>query len=218
MLTKLNAAWNEVPFYVVGQKTADTLMALAALRPALYPSPDYVLGAAATGSGDKLASFIIKSLLDKAERSSVPILYLTGDKNRDTVETALANAHIAIQACQVYQTSARPALSAEIKDAVARLPSHSVDDIWVAFFAPSSAKMALPALGEVLNLPNATVSGNSSHLRCARFAAIGKTTSTYLVEEHATKFRMEAVAATPTAEGLADAIRSCVPVRDNTDA
>ncbi|KIO23985.1 hypothetical protein M407DRAFT_26597 [Tulasnella calospora MUT 4182] len=200
-----SSVWNKTPFYVVGQKTADTLMATAPVRPAFYPSPDCVLGAAETGSGEKLASFIIQHLSNGPDRTSASLLYLTGDKNRDAIQTTLSDANIAVHPHQVYRTSARVNLAAEISDAVSTLPTNTTD-IWIAFFAPSSAAMALPALAEVLSLPTLSHSEKRHGPPSARFAAIGKTTSTYLQEEHVQRFRVDAVANSPTAEELAHAI------------
>ncbi|KAG8951022.1 hypothetical protein FRC04_006883 [Tulasnella sp. 424] len=205
-----------------GQKTADTLMGPAPTRPAFYPSPGYLLGAAETGSGEKLARFIIDHFSKQPDRPSSPLLYLTGDKNRDAIQTALSSADIVVEPHQVYETSARVNLTAEIRDVVVNLPP-TTTDIWVAFFAPSSAAMALPALAEVLNLPTSPPAEKRPGLHSARFAAIGKTTSAYLQEEHATKFRVDAVAASPTAEELANAIDTCnlkpsLPYPNNTMA
>ncbi|KAG8893487.1 hypothetical protein FRC01_013560 [Tulasnella sp. 417] len=199
------SSWNKTPFYVVGQKTADTLMASVSARPEFYPSPDCVLGAAEAGSGEKLASFIIDHLSNDPHRSSAPLLYLTGDKNRDAIQTTLSDANIAVHPHQVYRTAARVNLATEIRDAVSTLPK-DITDIWIAFFAPSSAAMALPVLDQVLSLPTSTHSDKRQDLSPARFAAIGKTTSTYLQEEHVPRFQVDAVANSPTAEELAKAI------------
>jgi uroporphyrinogen-III synthase len=91
------AGWALIPFYVVGGKTA------SALRD-VFTSLD--LGRVdirghESGNAANLATFILADLHGKA---GAKLLYLTGDKNRDTVTRILEDNNIELELLQVYKT------------------------------------------------------------------------------------------------------------------
>lgn len=86
----------------------------------------------------------------------------------------------------------------------------ALSQTWLVFFAPSSAKPALPILDRLYKLP---ILGNdhdtAMELPKARIAAIGPTTASYLSREHQpTCFQVNVTSPSPTPEALANAIRN----------
>ncbi|GAA5827924.1 hypothetical protein JCM3770_007371, partial [Rhodotorula araucariae] len=79
---RLPVAPPRIPFFVVGRPTAAALLALPSA-----PDPALVLGGAESGTGAALAQFILAhfaSLPPGSPPRQRRLLYLTGDKNRDT--------------------------------------------------------------------------------------------------------------------------------------
>jgi hypothetical protein len=111
-----NTTWPRTPVFAVGSATAEATRAAAKkivqpVRPAL------VMGGGATGTGEALASYIIRHFngpsgaapgdaLD-VETDTPPLLYLTGDKNASTIPDMLgqANPPISVETLMVYETS-----------------------------------------------------------------------------------------------------------------
>jgi len=56
-------------------------------------------------------------------KATKPLLYLTGDKNRDTVPTLLKEGEIAFMALQVYETRPRPGFQQALHSAVETIES-----------------------------------------------------------------------------------------------
>lgn len=114
--------WPRTPVFAVGPATAEALRAAAKqiiqpIRPAL------VMGGGATGTGEALASYIIRHFngpqgaapgdaLD-VDPNEPPLLYLTGDKNAPTIPEMLqaASPPISVEALMVYETSLHPQFS-----------------------------------------------------------------------------------------------------------
>lgn len=92
------ADWATTPFYVVGEKTATELKSLSSSP--FLPHPTFIRGAQETGTAAKLAQFIA----DDKERSPGTLLYLTGDKNRDTLTKTLDESGIVWEGIRVYET------------------------------------------------------------------------------------------------------------------
>lgn len=107
--------WSTTPFYVVGQKTArvlsgdDTILLDSKYRPRI------LLGAKESGTGAKLAEFILldyagrNSAVSAPEKSSdpawLPLLYLTGDKTTGSLMNTLErDKRIHAITHQVYRT------------------------------------------------------------------------------------------------------------------
>ena len=62
-----------------------------------------IKGSQESGSGAKLADFIVRDVhtSGSAESCGLPILYLIGDKNRDTIRTVLTENGIRLETLQV---------------------------------------------------------------------------------------------------------------------
>lgn len=95
------ASWSSTPFYVVGEATAKALAAIGDVYGAGPLAPKDIRGGPQTGSSERLAHFILNDLPDKEEKR---LLYLTGDKNRDTLPKILDESHVKLQSLQVYKT------------------------------------------------------------------------------------------------------------------
>jgi uroporphyrinogen-III synthase len=96
----MTAKWSSIPFYAVGQATAS---ALSSIRTTYNHSP-YIPGPTlgeASGTAEQLANFILS--FEGHSRPS-KVLYLTGDKNRDTIPRILGEASIMVNPVKVYET------------------------------------------------------------------------------------------------------------------
>ncbi|UZJ55466.1 hypothetical protein CBS101457_004786 [Exobasidium rhododendri] len=114
--------WPRKPFFAVGPATGEALRSLS--KQLLQPlRTSLVMGAGATGTGELLATYIIRHFngpsgaapgqnLDVGS-DEPPLLYLTGDKNAPTIRDALQNATppIPVEELIVYETCLDPAFS-----------------------------------------------------------------------------------------------------------
>jgi len=110
-----------------------------------------------------------------------PLLFLSGNRRRDDLPDGLRESGIDFEELVVYETRARTDLS---------LPPPG-DETWLVFFSPSGLEAA----------QQAGVGGLTEY----RLATIGPTTAAALEEAGLTP---EAVAETPSPEGVVDAILS----------
>ncbi len=152
-------AWQNRPAYVVGPKTAQSLRAVG-LQPV----------GADTGSADALADRIVE------EAPEAPVLFLAGNRRRDTLPHRLRAEDVAFDELIVYETRARSGLT---------LPSAP----WLVFFSPSGW--------------DAIQASESVDPSTYRIAAIGPTTASALQDRGLV---VEAVADTPSPEGLVAAL------------
>ncbi|KAF7316902.1 Uroporphyrinogen-III synthase [Mycena chlorophos] len=187
-------AWRTTPFYVVGQSSASRLNEIHSSYPDSPYAPQDIRGES-TGTSEQLANFILTDLSPPPSR---PLLYLTGDKNRDRLPEILRVGGLALLPIQVYETQGSSTFSRDLK-AVLETNQNS-SPWWIVFFAPSAAKFVLPFLQEHFDM--ATQPRGS--LRTARVAAIGPTTSKFLEQE--LHVSVDAVSAKPTPANLLDAI------------
>lgn len=165
-----------MPFYAVGPTTAENLRNVASKHEVPRSlSPSIVRGGSETGSGEKLAHFIINDLTGHSDKSppTLPLLYLTGDKTADTIPRLLDSVGLSVQPCQVYETRASTTFDSDftaLLDKATRKPSSpctlpfsgtyiharpSAADrpaSWVAFFSPSGARTSLPAIRQRFRL------------------------------------------------------------------
>jgi uroporphyrinogen-III synthase len=114
-------SWSGIPFYAVGKATEKSLKACP---PCKY-SPALILGANETGSGEALAHYILKH--HGAYNTSLPLLYLTGDKNRDTVPVTLDEGGLKTTPMQVYETGKRDGLEADLKAIISTILSSAFE-------------------------------------------------------------------------------------------
>lgn len=158
----LAGRWEGTPAYVVGPKTGDRFRSLG-----------LDVRGKQTGTADALASLVTEATPQR------PLLFLSGNRRRDTLPDALRTSGVAFDEVVVYETHTRTDLS---------LP-RPVGETWLAFFSPSG----LEAVGHSDALP----------LEGYWCAAIGPTTAAALRERGLT---VHAVAETPSPEGLVTAV------------
>lgn len=118
--TRPPADWAKVPFYVVGDATARVL---ADIRETVgsYPyAPRDIRGAADSGTSEKLARFILRDLRDAAGKT---LLYLTGDKNRDTLPSVLDGGGVRLDSLQVYATRGSGSFAGDLRRVFESVPS-----------------------------------------------------------------------------------------------
>jgi uroporphyrinogen-III synthase len=190
--------WKDIPFYVVGKATAASL-------------PRYVSNILGedSGTGEALAKFIVQ------HRNGQPtkLLYLKGDKNKDTVPRILKDAGIDLHTVQVYGTQGSSQFPMGLEKVLRQMPTGKevlrlsfqlLDQLlperawWIVFFAPSAAAFVLPHLRGKFDLSSANV----------HVAAIGPVTSSYLKDELG--LEVKAVAQKPSAENLISAIEKAI--------
>ncbi|KAJ7608129.1 tetrapyrrole biosynthesis, uroporphyrinogen III synthase [Mycena polygramma] len=168
--------WSSTPFYVVGKSTASSLKAIRDAHPHSRLVPTDIRGES-SGTSEQLANFIIADLDSlPPESKQKPFLYLTGDKNRDTLPDILHNGNIEHGPLQIW---------------------------WIVFFAPSAAEFVVPFLRQQFDFRPADAI-TSLAKRAARIASIGPTTSTFLQEK--LNISVDVVAPKPTPEDLLQAI------------
>ena len=155
--------WGERRAYAVGPKTAARLRALGLQA-----------RGAETGSAKALAACIV----DDAPNG--PLLFLSGNRRRDTLPEALRTAGVPFEELVVYETTPRTGLD---------LPPAN-GSTWLVFFSPSGLE--------------AVEAENRHSLRQYRLAAIGPTTGEALVEAG---HSVEVVAEPPSPDGLVTALR-----------
>lgn len=234
----------EIPFFVVGHPTCTALQ-----RAPCPPRHDQVLGAEECGTGERLAEYIVQHFAAQgtppgdptlagataataataaaAARRRPRLLYLTGDKNRDTIPRRLARAGIDLDPLQVYSTSPSPAFPSDLDAVLAEIDASSSAsasdpdgtspdapapaEVWFALFSPSGAAACLAELRRRALIPavpngaDASVPGrHDAHLAPrVRFAAIGPVTEHFLRDQ---ALPVHAVAHKPEPSALLDAV------------
>jgi uroporphyrinogen-III synthase len=103
--------WPGIPFYVVGSTTGNVLRSMP-VSP-FTPSPQNIIGEG-SGTGEALAKVIIDDQQRRAPK--LPLLYLTGDKNRDTLPTLVQAAGVELEPLQVYATQGSSRFSRGVKE------------------------------------------------------------------------------------------------------
>ncbi|KAH6904406.1 tetrapyrrole biosynthesis, uroporphyrinogen III synthase [Coprinopsis sp. MPI-PUGE-AT-0042] len=119
-----------------------------------------------------------------------PLLYLIGDKNRDTVPTLLNGGGIAFRSLQVYETQPRKDFGAILNSAIDAVSTGT--PWWLVYFASSSAQFVVPYIQ------------NHTRLQNVRTAAIGPMTSVFL--ESDLHLPTHIVSSNPKPEGLVETI------------
>jgi uroporphyrinogen-III synthase len=131
-----------------------------------------------SGNASTLASFIMGDF-DKPSK----LLYLTGDKNRDTLTHILQEGGISLESLQTYKTEGSSSFAKDLSTAI-HTSSKGHHSWWIVFFAPSAAAFVSPILKNHFELrtSQSPLSG-TSELFQARVAAIGPTTCAFLHDE-----------------------------------
>ncbi|KAG6879219.1 hypothetical protein C0992_004361 [Termitomyces sp. T32_za158] len=107
-------SWTSTPFYVVGQATASSLDEVRQTYGQTPFSPEVICGGS-SGTGERLAQFIL-GLPVKPKR----LLYLTGDKNRETIPSMLGEAGIELRSLKVYETQGSRTFETDLEQALSQ--------------------------------------------------------------------------------------------------
>ncbi|KAI0371011.1 tetrapyrrole biosynthesis, uroporphyrinogen III synthase [Pilatotrama ljubarskyi] len=207
--------WDTVPFYVVGSATASALCAIEAAFPESPYTPRDIRGGSESGTAEKLAHYIVS---DVPQSGSRRLLYLTGDKNRDTLPRILGDGGLELESLQVYATQGSSRFEDDLRQALGEVSQYlsrltdganavtSADrgeTWWIVHFAPSAAKAVSPTLAQYFQIPGAEATESRAR-RNARVAAIGPTTSEFLRDQ--LHIEVAVVAGRPTPEALSEGI------------
>lgn len=194
--------WKRIPFFVVGPATKDAVTAMTRGESSLE-NDQIVVGAKETGSGEKLGQFIVDYLsTSTSASSSLPLLYLVGDKNRDTIRRILTAASIPLQLLQVYETHPAPEFESRLGDYLASL-AYSLSSprtCWITLFSPSGSKPCLDALRHRRLIGKDKMDQGLT----IKLAVIGPTTREYVEDEEG--ITVDADAGSPAPSALVQAI------------
>jgi len=169
----LAARWRGAPAFAVGPKTAERVQEVG-----------LVTRGADAGNAAALAEQIAAAV------PSGPLLFLCGNRRRDTLPNQLREADLAFDELVVYEAQT-------CRDLTLPLSQEPPGSPWLVFFSPSG-------LEAVEQAPSV----DSKQLRDTRIAAIGSTTGGALAEAGWT---VEAVAAEPSPDALVEAICDAEP-------
>jgi uroporphyrinogen-III synthase len=189
-------SWSSIPFYVIGEATA---AALIGETYRLGLAPRIIRGASETGTSERLARFILHDLKTK---EGTKLLYLTGDKNQDTLPRIIEDEHVELDYVKVYETRGRQTFAEDLGRVIGSLHADG-DHWWIVFFAPSATEFAMPILQQSFNLPQ-IVSPGGVYMTPVSLAAIGPTTADYL-SDHC-HLHVAVCSPMPTAVALTNAI------------
>lgn len=97
---------------MVGKGTGAALSAIHSQYPdsSAVPNPELIKGQEC-GNADQLGRFIVEDFQSKDAK----LLYLTGDKNRDTLPNALRDGSIEFQPLKVYETRGSLSFSTNLR-------------------------------------------------------------------------------------------------------
>jgi uroporphyrinogen-III synthase len=161
--------WRGTPAFAVGPKTASRL---------------HEVGLEPRGEDAGDAGALAEQIVEAAP--SAPLLFLSGNRRRDTLPNRLREAGLAFDELVVYETRSRSDLTLP--------PPGSSDPSWLVFFSPSGREAVeqAPAV-------------DPDELQHYRLAAIGPTTAGAL---EAAGWTVEAVAPEPSPDGLVEALQA----------
>ncbi|KAI0742477.1 tetrapyrrole biosynthesis, uroporphyrinogen III synthase [Daedaleopsis nitida] len=207
------SSWSAIPFYAVGPSTASALITIEHSFPSSLYVPYDVRGGDEAGTSEKLAHFIVSDLAgtpvegEGEGHGRKKLLYLTGDKNRDTLPAILTQASLELDSLQVYATQGSTRFEEDLANAlngVQALDPNGDEHWWIVYFAPSSAKHVLPILRKQFEFAGSEEVGETTVGRRARVAAIGTTTSKFLESE--LKVKVDVVPPKPSPDALVEEI------------
>jgi len=190
-------SWSSVPFYAVGPSTASALAQVRQTYGQTRYTPEVIRGQS-SGTGERLAQFI----RDQPEGRPNKLLYLTGDKNKDTVPSILGEVGIELLSLKVYETQGSRTFQRDLEQAL-KLPSTESKRWWIIHFAPSAAGLITPMLNNHFNF-QPTEPDTERSISRPRVAAIGPVTSSFLRDE--LKIRVDTTPPKPTPQDLVAAI------------
>ncbi|PPQ99318.1 hypothetical protein CVT24_009186 [Panaeolus cyanescens] len=198
----LRERWTRIPFYVVGEGTA------SALQHAFKGNTDDDLVLDIRGQHSGNAATLAPFILEDISQRPATLLYLSGDKNRDTIPRLLKQGGITLDTIQVYKTQGSSSFGEALSKKVARY-SKGNEPWWIACFAPSSTLFAFPSLQNhfsLRDLGKEAPGENQGDLIIARIAAIGPTTKSCLEDD--LSVHVDVMAPHPTPEALLEVIHA----------
>jgi len=193
-------SWQNIPFYAVGPATAASL---TRLHPSIRPHSSLILGADESGSAEMLAGFICTSHNKTQQQqqqptdSTCPLLYLVGDKRKDTLPSLLNEQGIKMHEIQAYETYQSPTFEADYCALLDENLKKSIE--WIVLFSPSGAKLLFPLLSKEHDNEESEKTNVN-----VKYAAIGPTTRDYLLSNN--EVEVHAMAESPTPEALVSAM------------
>ncbi|KAI9596247.1 tetrapyrrole biosynthesis, uroporphyrinogen III synthase [Syncephalis fuscata] len=190
--------WRTVVWFAVGPSTAATLQTMLGVESLGSPA----------GEAEGLADVIIDTWSTTTTTTTAKtLLFLSGEQRRNTLPRRLAAAACPFQELAVYAVGEDAQLATQLKLASTAMLQYNTGTNWLAFFSPSGANIALPYL---TTIPIYIKKHDEQHLaeECAvwRVAAIGQTTAAAL---SSAGIRVDAVAKSPSAQGLLEAVQQC---------
>ncbi|KAF8968791.1 tetrapyrrole biosynthesis, uroporphyrinogen III synthase [Flammula alnicola] len=203
-MTEFNSlvGWCSIPFYVVGQATATALTnTFAAFEDLGLRSVD--VRGQSSGNAASLAPFILDDLKERPTK----LLYLTGDKNRDTLPRLLNEGGISLESVQVYKTQGSATFEATLSSALAS--TKDAKHWWIIYFAPSAAVFVTPILRKHFQLEELDSASITCNSLPTKVAAIGPSTNSFLHDD--LRIRVHAMAQKPTPEEIV----SVITISDN---
>ncbi|KAF9221800.1 tetrapyrrole biosynthesis uroporphyrinogen III synthase [Gyrodon lividus] len=202
--------WGAIPFYVVGDATAAAASKIQTNFPSFsHLAPTLIRGGSQSGTAERLAYFLLEEVPSR-DNETRKLLYLTGDKNRDTLPQILSTSNIDLDALEVYRTKGSSSFPTDLKSTLERAPIGNQADStqnwgWVVYFAPSAAEFVTPFLHNVFRLGGLdTYPQTSTEKPTLKIAVIGPTTASFL--QDTLKLQVDVVAPKPTPERLAGAV------------
>jgi uroporphyrinogen-III synthase len=155
----------------------------------------------------KSATALLPLIVENTGTSTGPLLLIRGDKSTNELQNGLRQAKREYIETIVYATTCRHSLEDDIKTLLdtVRGEGQDGDDIWLAFFSPSSAEMVLEYMRS--HTENGGTGGTKEGIWSkVKIGAIGETTAQFLQDRN---LEVEAVAKEPTADGMASAVQAC---------
>ncbi|AEO67743.1 uncharacterized protein THITE_2116724 [Thermothielavioides terrestris NRRL 8126] len=185
----------DVPVYSVGPATTRALKAVPQVPPL------QVFGEH-TGSGDKLAPFILEHYGEwyKGREPMPPLLFLVGDKRRDVIPRVLTEAGWRLDEVVVYGTGELESFKEDFTQRLRETADRPLR--WVVVFSPSGCGSMLSALG-LLDESTGRAKPKQPD-RDTLIATIGPTTRDHLMQKFG--YEPDACAKQPTPEGVWQAI------------
>ena len=111
-----------MPFYVVGEATATALRSIRTIYGDSGFVPKDIRGSSESGTSGRLAHFILEDLAKNGSGSETKLLYLTGDKNKDTLPKILGDCGLDLEYLRVYETRGSSNFTKELECALGSSP------------------------------------------------------------------------------------------------
>lgn len=117
-MTSFTADWTSTPFYVVGEATAAALIGETFGQGTL--APRIIRGGSQTGTSERLARYVLHNLPSK---EGMKLLYLTGDKNSDTLSEIIHQGGGELDYIKVYETQGSQSFAENLRRTISSIPA-----------------------------------------------------------------------------------------------